>query len=196
MHWNAMGILKSSCEALYRVGRLSIFAFAFTLTLTLALGLFPGCALVPEPKAVQWNSSPDWRSYQGQAVWVTEKDGPEIAADLVLAIGPEEQVWVQLSKTPFTLWTFQRSADPEVWKIEIPGKGASWIGRGKGPDRFIGVALAKAWMSGQAPKGWEGSGWAEAAENLSREGMAEWSISHPKSGQRLEGYLEDLGIRN
>lgn len=148
-----------------------------------------GCALVPEPKPVQWNQSPDWKVFKGQGVWVAKEGAPEIVADLTLAVGPDEQVWAQLSKTPFPLWTFQRTTDPDVWKIEVPAEGKSWKGRGTGPRQFLAVALAQAWIRGEAPEGWTGSGWDGEIKPVDRKGELEWSLEHKKSGQHLEGYL-------
>ncbi len=170
--------------------QLNVRRSAFLMLILLGtVFLSGGCALVPEPKPVQWNQSPDWQVFKGQGVWVAEEGAPEIVADLTLAVGPDEQVWAQLSKTPFPLWTFQRTTDPDVWKIEVPAEGKSWKGRGMGPKQFLAVALAQAWIRGEAPEGWTGSGWDGEIKPADRKGEVEWSLEHKKSGQHLEGFL-------
>ena len=110
------------------------------------LALVIGCRTVAPLPPVNL-SEPGWTLRQGQAVWQSQRDAPEIAGELLLATNPDGRALLQFTKTPLPFVTAQLSGD--AWQIEFTPQQRRFAGMGTAPPRLLWVHLAGA--LGQAP---------------------------------------------
>jgi hypothetical protein len=85
-------------------------------------------------------SAPGWRVQEGQALWKPPGKRPELAGDILIATNQNGNFFVQFSKTPFPLVT--ASVTEAAWQIQFGANTYSWRGRGKPPQRFLGLPEA------------------------------------------------------
>src|SRR5436190_16985831 len=116
------------------------------LGMAMRVGLFlmfaaTGCRTLP-PLAPANLSEPGWTVRQGQAVWQSGKERPEIAGELLLATKSNGEVFVQFTKTPFPLVIAQQVANH--WQVQFPTQNKSYSGLGTPPSRLIWFPLAEA----------------------------------------------------
>jgi hypothetical protein len=166
-----------------RVGRLRFNRGSWTpsaITVT-SPGLFflllalTGCLTGP-PLPPANLAEAGWNVRQGQAVWRAQRSAPEIAGEILLAIGENGRTFVQFTKTPFPLVIAQ--ATTNSWQIESPAQNKQYSGRGAPPQRLIWLQLPRA-FSGQAlPENWS---W----QNSNRG----WRLENRSTGESLEGYF-------
>jgi hypothetical protein len=145
-----------------------------TLLFSLALA---GCAS-PAPLPKVNLSAPGWHAQQGQAIWRPTRDRPEIAGELVVALGPNGDSFVQFTKTPIPMVTAQTAGNR--WELQFGPEARKFSGEGTPPHRFIWPYLA--WCLDQAaapPAGW----------TFHREGQGRWRFRNDSTGETLEGYL-------
>ena len=147
----------------------------FTLTLcALVLGLTGCSSIEPLPKVNL--QEPGWTAKQGQAIWHLEHGTREVAGDLIVATGPNDQAFVQFSKTPFPLVIAQ--SDRTRWSVEFPPQNKRYSGRGKPPQRLIWLYLPQSISGKPPPANWT---WQEAA--------GQWHLTNRANGESVEGYF-------
>ncbi len=143
------------------------------LVLATALG---GCATVRPLPPIDLSAS-GWVTRSGQAVWVSGKEAPEIAGDLIVSTRPGGESFVQFTKTPLPFVTARTTSN--TWQITFVPRNRTYSGHGAPPARLIWFALPR-FVSGAPPaKPWQ---WQPQANGG-------WRLSNPATGESLEGYL-------
>ena len=120
-------------------------------------------------------STPGWRVQQGQAVWKSSSNRPEIAGDLLLATNVNGNFFLQFSKMPFPLATAQVSGDQ--WQIEFGADKYSWHGHGAPPNRFGWFQLPRALLDPDLAGGWK----------FTHIETNSWRLQNSRTGETLEG---------
>src|SRR6185369_13473166 len=92
-----------------------------------------GCRTIAPLPPVD-TARPGWTLRQGQALWRTKKDAPEIAGELLLATNPDGQTMLQFTKNPLPFVTVQTSN--ELWQIEFVPQKRSFSGKGTPTTRL------------------------------------------------------------
>jgi hypothetical protein len=175
---------RRTCE-IHRLNGLarSIFRCALSIRKTVsrfaALGLLllPGCATLPALPPADL-SEPGWTVRSGQALWKAQRDAPEIAGDLLVAIDQNGRSLVQFTKTPFPILIAQTTQDD--WAIEFIPQRRSLRRSGRPSSRFIWPHLGEVLLGHGTPPGQ----WIHTSLKDGR-----WRFEQPKSGETLEGYL-------
>lgn len=120
---------------------------------------------------------PGGRVQQGQAIWCPGRGRPELAGELLLASTAGGGSWVELTKTPLPLVVAIR-ADGR-WRIEFPGAGRPFAGRGDPPARFLWLYLRPALAGEALPRNLK----------FARKPEAGWRLENVRTGETLEGFL-------
>lgn len=144
----------------------------------LSLAFFASCQ-TPPPLPQTDLSKPGWKTHHGQALWRPPgAESTEIAGELLVAAGPDNQSFVQFSKTPFPIVIAKKFG--ERWQIEFVPRRRTVKGGDRGAARFLWPHLADILLREQSvPAPW-----------MRRDSRnAQWSFSNPVSGETLEGYL-------
>jgi hypothetical protein len=132
------------------------------------------CRSIPELPAINLNA-PGWNLRQGQAVWRSERDKPEIAGELVLATRGDETM-LQLSKNPLPFVTVQTSG--RKWQVNFAPQRRRFSGIGEPTTRLLWVYLARA-LNGVNPP-----------PPLKFEQTAQgFSLENPSNGEMVSGFL-------
>jgi hypothetical protein len=134
-----------------------------------------GCLTGPPLPKVNL-SEPGWNVRQGQAVWRTKKDAPEIAGELLAATRADGSAFVQFTKTPFPFAIAQMS--PRGWKVEFPPQNKHFSAPGSPSGRIVWLQLANALLGKPLAKGWT---WHTSE--------TDWQLKNSSSGESLEGYF-------
>lgn len=135
-----------------------------------------GCVLGPPLPRVDL-SDPGWSVQQGQAVWKSRKNAPEIAGEIMLATCTNGSSWLQFSKTPLPLMVAQTTTN--AWQLQIIPRNKTYRGWGNPPAR-VSFALLASCMSGHSPpRPWH---WEAVADG-------NWNLTNWHSGESLSGYL-------
>jgi hypothetical protein len=121
-------------------------------------------------------SQPDWKARQGQAVWKSATEAPEIAGELLLATHPRHGMVLQFIKTPFPIVIAQSS--DAGWKISFAGN-REFSGLGKPPARISWFQLTAALDGHELPAGW----------TFKRLSEQNWRLENQRTGEFIEGYL-------
>jgi hypothetical protein len=148
--------------------------------LLLVLFAATGCRTV-SPLAPANLSEPGWTVRQGQAVWQSGKERPEIAGELLLATKLNGDAFVQFSKTPFPLVIAQQATNH--WQVQFPTENKRYSGFGTPPGRLIWFPLAQALAGKLPPDKWS---WYQDANG--------WRLENRATKERLEGYFTANGI--
>ena len=122
-------------------------------------------------------SQPGWKVRQGQAVWKSSADAPEIAGELVLATSVDGRTFTQFTKTPLPLLVAQTTTN--AWQIEFVVENRKFAGRGRPPTRLAWLHLAGCLSGANPPKGW----------TFAKGDDGSWRLENKKTGEMLEGYL-------
>src|SRR5688572_21968688 len=115
--------------------------------LLLLAWIFTSCRTIPPLPPVNL-SEQGWTLHQGQALWRTKRDAPEIAGEVLFATHPRGDTLLQLTKNPLPFVTVQTSG--ESWQIEFVPQRRRFSGKGKPSARLAWVHLARA-LSGATP---------------------------------------------
>ena len=107
-----------------------------------------GCRTAPAPLPAINLSEAGWKLRDGQALWRSAKDAPEIAGEVTLALHPDGRSWVQFTKTPLPFLSAEITK--EGWRIEFIPERRVFFGRGVPPARLLWLHLARA-LNGLAP---------------------------------------------
>jgi hypothetical protein len=112
------------------------------------LALMPGCRTAPKLAPLDL-SGPGWQVQQGQALWRSKADAPEIAGEVVLAMNRDVAAFVQFSKNPLPLLSAQIRVDE--WQIEFIPEKRTISGRGHIPSQLIWLHLLRGIQKGTTP---------------------------------------------
>lgn len=141
--------------------------------LGLLLGLLlTGCRTTPPPPANL--SAPGWQIQSGEALWKPTATKPELAGEILFATNQNGNLFVQFTKSPFTLVTAQ-IADG-AWHINF-GDEYVWGGQGNPPNRFTWFQLPRALTGETLPKQW----------SFTRPTADSWRLENRRTGETLEG---------
>ncbi len=150
--------------------------YAF-LWMWILLLVAPACRTVPRLAPVDFNTQ-EWHVQQGQAVWKTKKDAPELAGDLLIGTNRKNgRTIVQFTKTPIPFVIAQTTTNS--WQIEIPVQKKFYSGYGKPPGRLAWFFVPQVLNGAPPPKNW----------SLDRSGTS-WTFRNAKTGETIEGFLE------
>lgn len=119
----------------------------------------------------------EWTVQRGQAVWRPRRGAPEIAGDLVLAMGPSGDFVLEFSKPPLALVAGHRTGGS--WQIEFPTEGRRIRGRGSGTDRLLWLRLPDALATESA----------QGSVRFSRPNANAWRLENARTGEWVEGFL-------
>ena len=120
---------------------------------------------------------PGWNVQQGQAVWRSRRNAPEIAGELVVAMHPDGRLLVQFTKTPLPFVVAQATIDS--WQVQFVPQNKVYSGRGHPPARLIWLHLPQCLRGGEPPGDLS---WRQ----LANQG---WRLENRSTGESLEGYL-------
>lgn len=150
-----------------------VLLFIFFLALLFSQ---PGCRTISTLPPANL-SEPGWTLRQGQAIWRTKKDAPEIAGELIVAENSDGRSFLQFTKTPLPFVVAQTTTNS--WQIHFVPENKTYSGPGKPPKRLIWLYLPGCLAGRQPPKPWS---WRQL-EN------GNWQLENQKTGESLEGYL-------
>jgi len=108
--------------------------FSGLMLVVFMLGL-AGCQTIPALPPVNL-SEPGWTIHEGQAVWRSKKDAPEIAGELLVAVNPDGRSFVQFTKTPLPFIVAQTTINS--WQIHFVPNNRTYSART--PSGAIAVA--------------------------------------------------------
>ena len=145
------------------------------LPLLAALSLC-ACHTAPPPAPVNL-SGPDWTIRQGQAVWRCNRDGPEIAGELLVAARNDGRVFLQFTKTPLPFIAVQITTNS--WQIEFVADHKNFSGRGPAPAQSAWAQLPRCLAGTTPPARW-------AWEQLQG---GRWRLENRTTGEMIEGFL-------
>jgi hypothetical protein len=154
-----------------------------SILFSVLLSLLPACRTTSTLPPVNLSES-GWAVRQGQAVWRSKKEAPEIAGELLVATNLNARSMVQFIKTPLPLVVAQTTADS--WQIHFVPNNKTFSGQGTSPSRLARRYLPYCWLyvarclSGVAPP--EPWSWQQLPNN-------NWRLENRKTGESLEGYL-------
>lgn len=140
--------------------------------------LISGCRTGPALAPVDLQH-PGWTVQRGQAVWQPKTDAPELAGQLLMASNESGEQLIRFSKDPMEI-VLARRTDPG-WSLVIGAFDKSYSGRGRPPRRIGWFQLADAVFQDNPANGWIWSGINERR----------WELTHPKTGERLEGFFRE-----
>jgi len=122
-------------------------------------------------------SQPGWQIRQGQAVWQTKRNAPEVAGELLVASGSGRKDFLQFTKTPLPFVVAQTAADS--WQVEFPAENRRYSGRGEPPSRLGWFQLMRC-LRGEVPaRDWKFGSSADGR----------WRLANTVSGELIEGFL-------
>ena len=134
-----------------------------------------GCRSLPPLPPVNL-SEPGWTLKEGQAVWRSKRNAPEIAGEIMVATGKDGGTFVQFTKTPFPFIIARTQTNS--WQLEVPTRNKRYAAAGHPPERIIWFHLPQALAGLELQKPWS---W-QAKEN-------QWRLENRSTGQSLEGYF-------
>ncbi len=141
----------------------------------LFLIVMAGCRTL-QPFPASNLSEPGWNVRQGQAVWRTSRQAPEIAGEILLATQANGNAFIQFTKTPFPLVIAQQTTNR--WQIQFPTENKRYSGSGRRPSRLIWLWLSQAFAGKLPAEKWS---W-QVDENG-------WRLENRATGELLQGYL-------
>lgn len=159
--------MKSGGNAISRLG---------VVSMVLATMFGASCRTFPPLPAINLNE-PGWTLRQGQAVWRSKRDAPEIAGEILFATHPDGRTMLQLTKNPLPFVAVQTSG--ESWQIEFVPQQRRFSGRGVPTTRLLWIHLARA-LSGRQPP---------TALTFSQTEPHGFSLENPKTGESIAGFL-------
>jgi hypothetical protein len=144
--------------------------------IVLLSSMLAGCQLLPPLPPADF-SEPGWQVREGQAIWRSSAEAPELAGELLFATNMAGRTMVQFIKTPIPFLTAQTTTN--AWKIDFTVENRSYRGPGTPPSRLLWLHLARA-LAGTPPP---------APIQFHRDGPDSWVIDNPRSGERISGVL-------
>ena len=117
--------------------------------LLLLLIIASSCRTTSKPAAIDL-SGPDWKTRQGQALWRSKKDAPEIAGEVIVGTNSTGRAFLQFLKNPLPLVTAENSSDR--WSIEFIPEHQSFSGAATPPVQLTWLHLLRALQQIKPPK--------------------------------------------
>ena len=143
---------------------------------SLALFVFTACNTLPPARPVNL-SEPGWVIQQGQALWQTKRDAPEIGGEILFAKNPDGRTVLQFSKNPIPIANVQTSNT--LWWIDFVPQQRKFSGKGSPTPRLIWVHLARA-FAGEKPR-----------EPLTfQSSPSDFTLENKSSGEKITGFLQ------
>ena len=152
-----------------------------SLAVLVALLMITACRTPPRPLPPVDVSEPGWKLREGQALWRSTRDAPEIAGEVTLAWHADGRSSVQFTKTPLPFLSAQTTKG--IWRIEFIPEHRAFSGRGSPPAHFIWLALGRS-LNGIPPPA------PLRLEKLPDGGVR---LMNPSSGEALTVYYEPGG---
>lgn len=140
------------------------------------LGLLTGCQTTARLPPVNI-TEPGWQLREGQSLWRSERDEPEIAGEIIVASHLNGHSLVQFIKTPLPLLTAQTTQ--EAWRIEFIPEKRIISGKGQPPAHFIWLHLARA-LTGTPPP---------TPLRFDKVSESSWRLENSATGELLTVYL-------
>ncbi|HEY2953484.1 MAG TPA: hypothetical protein VGK40_12920 [Verrucomicrobiae bacterium] len=141
-----------------------------------ALGAMAACRSVPLLPPSNF-AEPGWTIRQGQTVWRTGQDAPELAGELLVATHRDGRSLVQFTKTPLPFVVAQTTTNS--WQVDFVAKNKTYSGRGAPPVRVIWLHLARSLDGNPPPKPF-------VFEKIPEAG---WKLENRATGEMISGYL-------
>ena len=138
--------------------------------------VFGSCRTVPPLRPVNL-SEPGWNLHQGQALWRTKRDAPEVAGEIIFATSARGATLLQLTKNPLPFVTVQTSG--ESWQIEFVPERRRLSGQGTPNTRLLWIHLARALNGTRPPPSLK-------FEQTEPHGFR---IENPRTGEVITGFL-------
>src|SRR6266850_1177041 len=113
----------------------------------LGLGGLTACRTAPPLPPLNLTEA-GWNTRQGQAVWRSKKDAPEISGELILATHSDGRNFVQFTKTPLPFVVAQSTAN--TWQVLFVPNNRTYSGPGQPPVRLVWLQLPRC-LLGTAP---------------------------------------------
>jgi hypothetical protein len=121
-------------------------------------------------------SQPGWKTLQGQAVWKSHADAPEIAGELLVASHPQHGLFLQFMKPAFPIVVAQ--SGPVSWKVSFSGQ-REFSGAGKPPARISWFQLGAALEDRKLSRDWY----------FRKSDGQTFRLENARTGEFIEGYL-------
>ena len=122
-------------------------------------------------------SEPGWTIRQGQVVWRSKADAPEIAGELIVAFHSDGRIFLQFTKTPLPLVVARIGAGG--WQIEFVAERRTLSGSGSPPEKLGWLQLARCAAGAVPPANWH---WEKSGDGT-------WRLANRRTGETLEGTL-------
>lgn len=145
------------------------------LGVTLLLVLGAGCA-TPDLPLVSLND-PGWRVTEAPVVWKPDRDATEFVGELLHATHEDGSLFVQFSKGGLPIVVAQKM--PGWWRIRSSLREGGAGGRGNPPRAVLWLRLET------LPPARVSAPW-----RLEQAGDGRWTVTHPGTGEALEGVGE------
>jgi len=124
-------------------------------------------------------AEPGWILREGQSLWRSQRDGPEIAGEIIVASRADGGSLVQLAKAPLPLLTARTT--PAAWQIEFIPEQRIISGKGAPPVRFLWLHLARS-LNGALPP---------APLRFLKLNDGSCRLENPATGESLTVYLNE-----
>jgi len=145
----------------------------------LLLAIFvTSCRTIPPLPAVNL-SEPGWTLHQGQALWRSKKNAPEIAGEILFATRAGGQTMLQMTKNPLPFVSVQTRGDE--WQIEFVPQQRTFSGKGTPTPRLMWVHLARALNGAKPPE----------PLKFQRTQPHRFTLENPKTGESITGFLSE-----
>jgi hypothetical protein len=144
--------------------------------LSLLLWLCSSCRTIP-PLPPANLSEPGWTLHQGQALWRSKRDAPEIAGEIIFATQSGGRTMLQLTKSPLPFVSVQTRG--EEWEIEFVPQQRRFSGKGTPTTRLLWIHLARA-LNGTKPP---------ASLKFTQSEPHGFTLENPKTGESITGFL-------
>ncbi len=122
-------------------------------------------------------TEPGWTLRQGQALWRSRRDAPEIAGEVIFARHTSGRTLLELAKNPLPFVTVQTSG--ELWQVEFVPQKRRFSGKGVPTNRLLWVHLARA-LNGTTPP---------SPLKFEKTGADAFTLENPATGERISGFL-------
>ena len=155
--------------------RPSIWLVKVALLLLVAV-VGPSCRTFPDMPAVNL-AEPGWKMHQGQAVWRSQRDAPEIAGEILFATHAGDRALLQLTKNPLPFVNAQ--VNGARWEVEFVPQRRKFNGQGTPTPRLLWVHLARA-LNGTKPP--------EPLKFAQTEPHG-FTLENPRTGESISGFL-------
>lgn len=159
----------------YRISPFFPIAGALLWCVVLALAL--AACRTPAPMPPADLTQPGWNIHRGQAVWLSSRQGAELAGELLFATNNNGDTLIEFVKTPLPVIVVRLS--PETWQLEFATANRHHIGRNPPPARSAWLVLPRC-LAGHAPP----PGWSYEIDRNDN-----WVLDNQQTGERLRGYL-------